>query len=452
MSKEIRSLFALQDTSSEDGLDSFTVEGFVRGEDKILIFVFFFITEIGVVKVWDLRGVVVKMEENQELTQDSKLLLAQKLFLLRSSAATDVQEIEKQRLKDEVLVAIKEDDMAGLYQSCWQEEELGWELDQDLLDSMLQKNAAEVKKLDEKIADAEENLGESEVREALLAKALFFIRIGEKDKALEQLKITEAKTVAVGQKMDLVFHTLRLGFFFLDFKLISVNIEKAKSLFDEGGDWERKNRLKVYEALYCMATRNFKQAATLFLDSISTFTTYELFSYDTFIFYSVITSIISLDRVSLKQKVVDAPEILTVIGKIPYLSDFLNALYGCHYKTFFISFAGITDQIRSDRYLHPHFRYYMREMRAVAYSQFLESYKSVTMDAMAKAFGVSIPFLDSELSRFIAAGKLNCKIDKVAGILETNRPDAKNALYQSTIKQGDFLLNRIQKLSRVIDI
>ncbi|RWW72034.1 hypothetical protein BHE74_00020215 [Ensete ventricosum] len=57
-----------------------------------------------------------------------------------------------------------------------------------------------------------------------------------------------------------------------------------------------------------------------------------------------------------------------------------------------------------------------------------------------------------ELSRFIATGKLHCKIDKVAGILETNRPGAKNALYQATIKQGDFLLNRIQKLSRVIDL
>lgn len=52
-----------------------------------------------------------------------------------------------------------------------------------------------------------------------------------------------------------------------------------------------------------MATRNFKKAATLLLESISTFTTYELFSYDTFIFYTVLTSIISLDRVSLKQKV-----------------------------------------------------------------------------------------------------------------------------------------------------
>ncbi|CAL5397476.1 unnamed protein product [Camellia sinensis] len=84
---------------------------------------------------------------------------------------------------------------------------------------------------------------------------------------------------------------------------------------------------------------------------------------------------------------------------------------------------------------------YMREVRTVVYSQFLESYESVTIEAMAKAFGVTVEFIDLELSRFIAAGKLHCKIDKVAGVLETNRPDAKNALYQATIKQGDFLLN-----------
>ncbi|KAI8023519.1 Phosphoinositide phosphatase SAC8 [Camellia lanceoleosa] len=79
---------------------------------------------------------------------------------------------------------------------------------------------------------------------------------------------------------------------------------------------------------------------------------------------------------------------------------------------------------------------YMREVRTVVYSQFLESYKSVTIKAMAKAFGITVEFIDLELSRFIAAGKLHCKIDKVAGVLETNRPDAKNALYQATIKQA----------------
>lgn len=50
------------------------------------------------------------------------------------------------------------------------------------------------------------------------------------------------------------------------------------------------------------------------------------------------------------------------------------------------------------------------------------------------------------------AGKLHCKIDKIAGVLETRRLDKKNALYQATIKHVDFLLNRIQKLSRVIDL
>ena len=60
--------------------------------------------------------------------------------------------------------------------------------------------------------------------------------------------------------------------------------------------------------------------------------------------------------------------------------------------------------------------------------------------------------LNRELARFIAAGRLHCRIDKVGGIVETNRPDSKNYQYQSTIKQGDVLLNRVQKLSRVINI
>ncbi|KAJ6825025.1 putative 26S proteasome non-ATPase regulatory subunit 6 [Iris pallida] len=385
--------------------------------------------------------------EGEEGSQQPHLVLAHKIFLVTHP---DVDDIEKVRIRDDILSSVKADDMALLYQSLAAASVL--EADPAVLASMQQKIDEEIKKLDDKIADAEENLGESEVREAHLAKSLFYIRIGDKEKALEQLKVTEGKTVAVGQKMDLVFYTLQLGFFYMDFDLISKCIDKAKKLFEEGGDWERKNRLKVYEGLYCMSTRNFKRAASLFLDSISTFTTYEIFPYDTFIFYTVLTSIISLDRVSLKQKVVDAPEILAVIGKVPHLSEFLNSLYECQYKSFFAAFSGLTEQIKLDRYLQPHFRYYMREVRTVVYSQFLESYKSVTMEAMATAFGVTVDFIDLELSRFIAAGKLHCKIDKVAGVLETNRPDAKNALYQATIKQGDFLLNRIQKLSRVIDL
>jgi len=38
--------------------------------------------------------------------------------------------------------------------------------------------------------------------------------------------------------------------------------------------------------------------------------------------------------------------------------------------------------------------------------------------------------LDNELSRFIASGRINCKIDKVANIVESNRPDSRIAEFQ----------------------
>ena len=58
-------------------------------------------------------------------------------------------------------------------------------------------------------------------------------------------------------------------------------------------------------------------------------------SYESLIFYSVVTSVITLDRVNLKKRVVDAPEILTVIDSIPNLTSFLNSLYMCQYGSFF---------------------------------------------------------------------------------------------------------------------
>ena len=82
-------------------------------------------------------------------------------------------------------------------------------------------------------------------------------------------------------------------------------------------------------------------------------------------------------------------------------------------------------------------------MRLVAYKQYLESFKSVTIENMASAFGVSADFIDTDLSSFIYNGKLNCKIDKVSGVIESNRPNKKAELFQNTIRKGDALLNRI---------
>jgi 26S proteasome regulatory subunit N7 len=61
----------------------------------------------------------------------------------------------------------------------------------------------------------------------------------------------------------------------------------------------------------------------------------ELFSYTSCVSYAVASSLISLDRVPLKSRVVDSPEIRSVIGHVPALESCLNALYDCNYKEFF---------------------------------------------------------------------------------------------------------------------
>jgi 26S proteasome regulatory subunit N7 len=61
----------------------------------------------------------------------------------------------------------------------------------------------------------------------------------------------------------------------------------------------------------------------------------ELFSYTTCVSYAVIASLAALDRVSLKAKVVDSPEIRSVIGHVPALDTCLHSLYDCRYREFF---------------------------------------------------------------------------------------------------------------------
>lgn len=89
---------------------------------------------------------------------------------------------------------------------------------------------------------------------------------------------------------------------------------------------------QVYEGVFHMARRDMKGAADLFLESLATFSATELHSYRDFIFYTVITALVSVDRPTLKDKVSSAPEILTVIHEIGLLQEFLNAVVGCDYK------------------------------------------------------------------------------------------------------------------------
>ncbi|KAK1926071.1 26S proteasome subunit RPN7-domain-containing protein [Papiliotrema laurentii] len=323
----------------------------------------------------------------------------------------------------------------------------------DLLEKLSEKNEKELQTFEDKLKEAEENEGESEISALLRSKAMYLARIGDKERAVTALDLALAKTAGLGARIDLVLAVVRIGLFYSDNDLVNAHIAKATDLIDSGGDWDRRNRLKVYRALHHLSIREFKEGAELLIDSLSTFTATELMEYEDFVGLTVLAAGVGCDRKGIKAKILSSSEVTGCLPQIPQLASMVDSLYKSNYAQFFLSLADVEQNyLLTNPILAPHARYYVREMRIKGYTQLLESYRSLTMERMCRSFGVSEAFIDADLSRFIASGRINCTIDKVDGVITTNKLASQNktAMYEQIIKQGDILLSDIQRLHRVV--
>lgn len=348
--------------------------------------------------------------------------------------------------------------------------------DEGLYQKLKEENDRELDEIQKEEDEAVEKAGDSEIMAAKGKRAEFWARVGDKvrptydhlkflhiianmfppnqEKAISNYEDVYEKTGILGTKIDLVLAIIRMGLFYGDKLLVKKEVERAKTLVESGGDWDRRNRLKAYEGLYLLTVRSYNLSAPLLLDSLSTFTSYELCTYSNLVVYSVLAGSVSLKRVDFKSKVVDAPEIKAILGdgedKLAALSgrvsagpsaddpangdesgtqaqaaakkkavnlttlgsssdqpeaemavDFsplaklVSSLYSGRYKTFFQSLALVEEQfLTQDRYLHEHKNWFIREMRLRAYQQLLQSYRVVGLESMANQFGVTVDFLD----------------------------------------------------------
>lgn len=118
--------------------------------------------------------------------------------------------------------------MAPYYQAITSASKTILPLDSNLLASMQEANAATLKSLDETLESAKATEGESEISDALKARANFLTRIGEKDKAIEAQKLALEKTPGLGSRIDIVLTLVRIGYFWNDEPLIVWGLDKAE--------------------------------------------------------------------------------------------------------------------------------------------------------------------------------------------------------------------------------
>jgi 26S proteasome regulatory subunit N7 len=168
--------------------------------------------------------------------------------------------------------------------------------------------------------------------------------------------------------MEIEFFIMLIYLRQLKIDLLKKHIDIQHKYLLDGGDWEKKNKLKIFEGIYCLMTREFQKASQLFLSCITTFNCPEAISYNKLVYYTIITSFISITRIDIKKKIVHSPDILTSIREMPVVKNLLDCYVKCDYKGFFVNFIALLEELKSDDFIKPHIKYYIREMRVMIYS------------------------------------------------------------------------------------
>lgn len=391
------------------------------------------------------------MSDESDVPKFPDYTLSEKQFLLLTGSGNE------DALVAEILASIQKNNQAPYYKYLTAELPQFFPFDEQLYTSLAAANATTIEELNKLITEAETD-EESEVDLVATTTKLahYYAEIIDRANAVETYTKLFRLSQSTGSRIDVLLALARVEFFFNDFAAVSKHLNEVEALIEKGGDWERRNRYKTYQGIYHLATRNFGEAAKLLIDSLATFTSTELCSYDQVAQYAIIAGVLTLDRVDLKTKIVDSPEILSIFSSAKNLEPLIsltNSLYTCQYNCQFQYLLEAHDKLLlTNKYLRIHTNYFMREFRCKAYAQLLESYKSLSLKSMARNFNVSKEFLDHDLCKFIPNNKLNCTIDKVNGIIETNRPDNKNSQYHQLIKLGDGLLTKLQKYGAAVKL
>nr|KAF7423149.1 hypothetical protein H0235_008432 [Vespula pensylvanica] len=369
-----------------------------------------------------------------------------------------------EELKNSFLDIIKRNNMAPYYQEVCQD--FYWEMDANLYNEMHQVNVVTWEELEA----GNTNLNIEEDTKGNWRDMLdYACKIGDTDRANSiATSIFEDTNNSSGVRAEAAFCLFRIAYFKSNVLSMGKAVKNINDLMEVscnmGSNWCCRNKLKAYEALYCLAVRNFARAVSLLLDCIPTFESYELLPFKDIVQYTVLAGMISLSRSDLDKRFNNNGILQqSLMIECSAYMDYLNSLYDCHYADFFQHLAWIEMEMKFDPLLRPHYQYYVREMRIKAYSQLLQAYRTLSLNRMAIEFGVTEDYIEQEMARFIANGRLHCKIDKVSGTVVTvsasgcdrgQPPDAscdRGLVYQNTIKRGDMLLNRLKKLGQVIE-
>lgn len=198
-------------------------------------------------------------------------------------------------------------------------------LTDDNLNTLTSHHESILQALHDAVNKAKEEAGDTEVLHAHMDIARYQAKCSTKEEAMSayQTAISLPK-LSVGKKLDAHLEMARVCSFWGDYKQMKETLAAATKASAKGGDWDRRNRLKVYQALSHLLVRDMESASKSLVEGIATFSCTELCDYSEFIVYAILTSLLNLKRTELKKSIIDGSEVLQVAKDIPVMVSYCS--------------------------------------------------------------------------------------------------------------------------------
>jgi len=195
----------------------------------------------------------------------------------------------------------------------------------------------ELKKIEEQIKQAQEDGDDVLLRDGYALKAEYYEKHKEYQHAIDNYTLALNKTAGAQKKLEFNLAVLHIYYLQDNYTKFSEQLETCKKLNEEGGDWEKKNKLMVYEGLWFIKKRDLEAAASTLLSCVNTFNAPEILPFEKLVFYGVVLGVVTHPRKNLKSKVIDNSEIVAVLREDEVLYEYIFSLYERRYHDFFKS-------------------------------------------------------------------------------------------------------------------
>ena len=193
----------------------------------------------------------------------------------------------------------------------------------------------ELNEINKKIDEAKKEESDLELREAYVLRAEYYRKQNSHKLCIESYDLAISKTAGAQKKLEYSLAILQIHFELKDWEPFSKCLEVCQKLNEEGGDWEKRNKLKVYEGIWMMLKRDLVGAANMFLSCIDTFNAPEIISFNQLVFFGAILGLVTLPRKDLKKKVFGNSEVIAILREDALLENYLNSLYNRRYEQYF---------------------------------------------------------------------------------------------------------------------